>query len=51
MSDARKIRIGMVLALIQFCMLAITLGFHAGMDAQFVRTHGCTPADMAREVR
>ncbi len=51
MSDTRKIRIGMAMLFIQLCMLAVTLGFHAGMDAQFSRNHGCTPADMAREVR
>ena len=51
MSDTRKIKIGMILALIQLCMLAITLCFNTVMDARFVEQFGCSPAEMAQQIR
>ena len=34
MTESQKLKIGVVLVVVQLCLLALTLGFKTGMDCQ-----------------
>lgn len=51
LSEARKIRIALALVGLEIAFLLIYLSFMAGMDARCVRDLGCTPAELAQQIK